>query len=167
MIFDSKSWAGRSEPFGVSTRSQLEFSTERTRAVREIEAIGSGKGWCNVVPEVREDVEELKVSTFGLWMNHGVTVASFVTSPPRHGEAQPSSLGLLHARGRLGRERIASLLEGASFPVRQDHSHRGLLLEVPPETSSELVLDVMCTLTSSLCDYELTGIWRLDRFNRD
>jgi len=113
-----------------------------------------------------EDVEELKVSTFGLWMNHGVTVASFVTSTPRQGEAQPSSLGLLHARGRLGPVRIASLLGGASFTVRQDHPHRGLLLEVPPETPAPTVLDVMCTLTSSLCDYELTGIWRLDHFVR-
>jgi hypothetical protein len=150
----------------VSTRSQLEFSTERSGAVREIESIGSGRGWCNVVPEVLEEVEELKVSTFGLWMNHGITVATFVTSPPRQGEAQPSSLGLLHARGRLGRVRIASLLGGASFAVRQDHSHRGLLLEVPPETPAALVLDVMCTLTSELCDYELTGIWRLDHFVR-
>lgn len=150
----------------MTTRSQLEFSTDRTGALREIESISSGRGWCNVVPEVLEDVEELKVSTFGLWMNHGVTVASFVTSPPRQGEAQPSSLGLLHARGRLGQVRIAALLGGVSFPVRQDHSHRGLLLEVPPETPAPTVLDVMCTLTSSLCDYDLTGIWRLDHFVR-
>ncbi|MHB8379847.1 MAG: hypothetical protein ACYDB2_08020 [Acidimicrobiales bacterium] len=99
-------------------------------------------------------------------MNHGVTVASFVTARPHHGEAQPSSLGLLHARGRLGRERIASLLTGTSFTVRQDHSQRGLLLEVPAASPAAEVLDVMCTLTASLCDYELTGTWRLDLYVR-
>jgi len=150
----------------VSTRSQLQFSTDLTRAVRAIDSIGSGRGWSNVVPEVTEDVEELKVSTFGLWMNHGVAVASFVTSPPRNGQAQPSSLGLLHARGRLGQKRIASLLGGAPFTVRQDHSQRGLLLEVPSDTSAAQVLDVMCALTASLCDYEMTGIWRLDLYVR-
>lgn len=150
----------------MSTRSQLQFSTDRTGAVREIESIGSGRGWCNVVPGVTEDVEELKVSTFGLWMNHGVAVASFVTSPPRHDEAQPSSLGLLHARGRLGQKRIASLLGDAPFAIRQDHSQRGLLLEVPANTPAAQVLDVMCALSASLCDYEMTGIWRLDLFVR-
>jgi hypothetical protein len=146
----------------VSTRSQFQFSFDRTEAVGAIESISSGRGWCNVVPGVIDDVEELKVNSFGLWMNHGVTVASFVTSPPRHGEAQPSSLGLLHTRGRLGRERITSLLESAPFTVRQDHSQRGLLLEVPAATRATQVLEVMCTITASLCDYELTGNWRLD-----
>jgi len=95
-----------------------------------------------------------------------VTVASFVTHPSRHGEAPPSSLGLLHTRGRLGRERIAALLAGAPMRVRQDHNQRGLLLEVATDVPSSLVIDVMCTLTSSLCDYELTGAWRLDLFVR-
>ncbi len=151
----------------MSSRSQFEFSTDRTRAVKEIESISSGRGWCNVVPGVTEDVEELKVSTFGLWMNHGVTVASFVTSPPRHGETQPSTLGLLHAKGRLGQKRISSLLENASFPVRQDHSQRGLLLEVPADAPAAQVLDLMCVLTASLCDYELTGLWRMDLYVRE
>ena len=150
----------------MSTRSQFQFSFDRTEAVRAIDSIGSGRGWCNVVPGVVEDVEELKVNTFGLWMNHGIAVASFVTSPPRHGEVQPSLLGLLHSRGRLGKERITSLLGSTSFTLRQDHNQRGLLLEVPADTSAAQVLEVMCTMTASLCDYEITGNWRLDLYVR-
>lgn len=150
----------------MTTRSQFEFSNDRSQALRAVESIASGRGWCNVVPGVVDDVEELKVNTFGLWMNHGVTVASFVTSPPRHGEVQPSSLGVLHSRGRLGSEQITSLLGGAPFTLRQDHNHRGLLLEVPADSPAPQVLEVMCSMTTSLCDYEMTGNWRLDLFVR-
>jgi hypothetical protein len=151
----------------MTTRSQLKFSTERAGAVAAIASIAAGRGWCNVVPEVTEEAEDLTMSVFGLWVSKGVTVASFVTAAPRRGEAQPSSLGLLHTRGRLGRERIAEMLGDATMRVRQDHSQRGLLLDVAADEKPTTVLEVMCRLTSSLCDYELTGIWRLDLFARD
>ena len=101
----------------MSTRSQIQFSSDRSEALRAIESITSGRGWCNVVPRVVDDVADLRINFTGLWANQGVVKASFVTSPPRHGEAQPSSLGVLHSRGRLGRERITSLLSGAPFTV--------------------------------------------------
>jgi hypothetical protein len=151
----------------VTTKSRLKFSSDRIDAIAAIDSVASGKGWCNVIPAVTEEAKDLTMNGFGLWVSKGVTVASFVTAAPRQGVAQPSSLGLLHTRGRLGRERIASLLNGAPFVTRQDHNQRGLLLDVAPTTPSEQVLEVMCNLTSELCDYELTGTWRLDLFTRD
>jgi hypothetical protein len=150
----------------VSTRSELQFSDERGDAIRAVESIASGRGWCNVVPGVVDDVADLKVNVFGLWVNKGVAVASLVTSAPRHGEALASSLGVLHSRGRLSAERITMLLGGAPYSVRQNHSQRGLLLDVPADTPAAKVLEVMCTFTSSLCDYEMTGSWRLDLYLR-
>jgi hypothetical protein len=150
----------------LTTRSQLRFSTDRADALSAIESVASGKGWCNVVPAVSEDVKDLTMNGFGLWVSKGVTVASLVTAPPRRGVDQPSSLGLLHTRGRLGRDRIISLLGSAPFKVRQDHNQRGLLLDVPARTPASPILDVMCSLTAELCDYELTGYWRLDLFVR-
>jgi len=150
----------------VSVRSQLRFSSDRTEAVRAIESIASGRGWCNVVPEVVDDVPDLKVNFFGLWANQGAAMASFISSPSRHDEPQPGSLGVLHSRGRLGNERITSLLAGAPFTLQQDHPQRGLLLAVPAGTSAAQVLDVMCTMTASLCDFEMTGNWRLDLYTR-
>ena len=150
----------------VTERSQLEFSTDLTAALKAIDSIAEGRGWCNVVPRVVEDVPDHKINFGGLWVNKGVVEASFVTAPPRHGEAQPSALGVLHTRGKLGRERIASLLEGAPFRVTQDHNQRGLLLEVPVGTPAKQVLDVMISMASSLCDYEMTGIWRMDLYVR-
>jgi hypothetical protein len=150
----------------VINKSQLSFSDDRSEALRAIDSVSNGQGWCNVVPGVTEDVKDLTMNGFGLWVSSGVCVASLVTEQPRHGADQPSSLGLLHTRHRLGRERIATLLGSAPFSVRQDHTQRGLLLDVPPHTSADLVLEVMCTLTSQLCDYDLTGSWRLDLFMR-
>jgi hypothetical protein len=150
----------------VIDKTQLRFSDDRSEALRAIDSISNGKGWCNVVPSVSEDVKGLTMNGFGLWVSSGVCVASLVTEAPRRGVDQPSSLGLLHTRHRLGRERISTLLGSAPFDVRQDHTQRGLLLDVPAHTSADVVLDVMCTLTTQMCDYDLTGSWRLDLFTR-
>jgi hypothetical protein len=150
----------------VTTKSQIRFSHDRWEGVAAIEKIAAGQGWCNAVPIAVDDVPDLKVNLLGLWLNSGVPVASYVTVAPRNGVAQPSSLGLLHSRGKLGRERVRELLGGAPFVVRQDLKERGLLLEVPVGTEASLVLDTMCTLTETLCEYEMTGDWRLDLFVR-
>ena len=150
----------------MSTRSELQFSDDRDNAIRAVASIASGRGWCNVVPVTVDEVEDLKVNVFGLWVNRGVAVASFVTSAPRHGESLPSSLGFLHSQGRLGAERIALLLGGAPFVVRQDHNARGLLLDVPVDTPAPAVVDVMCSATASLCEFAMTGSWRMDLYVR-
>lgn len=176
-ILDSKSWVGRNvriwtptsdqgEKVVVSERSELHFSDDRASAILTIESIAEGKGWCNLIPDVVDDVPDLQVNFLGMWSNRGVAMASLITMPERHGVRQPSSLGVLHSRGRLGRERVASLLNGAPFPTRQDHSQRGLVLVVPVDTETRQILDVMCSLTSSLCDYEKTGTWRIDTYRR-
>jgi hypothetical protein len=148
------------------TKSELRFSDSRGEAVGAIEIITAGRGWCNVVPVAVDDIPDLKVNPLGLWLNSGVPVASYVTTAPRHGEPQPSSLGLLHSGGHLGRERIAQLLGGAPFVVQQDKKERGLVLGVPVGTAVSLVLDTMCSMTESLCEYEMTGDWRLDLYVR-
>jgi hypothetical protein len=148
----------------VTLPTVIIFSNDREAAVAAVDAVGAGRGWCNVSPNVEEDVVDMKVNYFGLRLNKGVTVASFVTSPARHGTAQPSTLGVLHSRSRLGAERIEGLLAGAPFSVRQDHNTRGVLLSVPADAPAEQVLRVMCSFTESLCDYSLTGSWTLSQF---
>jgi len=142
----------------------LTFSEDRGAAVAAIDGVGEGRGWCNVAPVVEEEVADMKVNYFGLRLNKGVTVASFVTAAPRRGIAQPSTLGVLHSRSRLGKDRIAAMLSGAPFVTKQDHNTRGLLLEVPVATTSSEVLTVMCSLTEALCDYDFTGRWTLSQF---
>ena len=135
----------------------MRFSVDRDDAQAAIASVSDGRGWCNVTPLVEEDVPDMKVNYFGLWLNKGVTVASFVTSSPRKGVVQPSTLGVLHSRSRLGAERVALMLGGAPCTIKQDHNTRGLLLNVPHDAQASEVLRVMCSLTESLCDYEFPG----------
>jgi hypothetical protein len=151
----------------VTSHRLVEFGEDPAPAVAAIDDIADGRGWCNLTPEVdASDVEVLTPSVFSLRVKRGAPIASLVTSPPRKGERRPATLGVLHTRGRLGTERIDQLLGGAGFSVRQDHTQRGLLLEVPPGTPATTVLDVMRSVLSMLCDYERTGKWRLDVFER-
>ena len=66
-------------------KNQLVFSDDRTDALRAVDSISNGKGWCNVVPRVSEDVKDLTMNGFGLWVSSGVCVASFVTEATRRG----------------------------------------------------------------------------------
>lgn len=151
----------------MRTHRLLEFKEDTGPAVEAIGGIADGRGWCNLTPEVdANDVDVLTPSVFSLRVKQGAPVASLVTAPPRRGERRPGTLGILHTRGRLGRDRIAVLLDGEHFAVRQDHTQRGLLLEVPPDTPAARLLQVMCSALGLLCDYERTGAWRLDVFER-
>lgn len=148
----------------MTVPAKITFSDDRDFAIDAIASVASGRGWCNLSPIVEDDVADMKVNYFGLRFNKGVTVASYVTAPPRRGVDQPSTLGVLHSRSRLGPERVALMLDGAPFPIRQDHNSRGLLLEVPVGTPAAQVLGVMCSLTETLCDYQFTGKWTLSQF---
>jgi hypothetical protein len=148
----------------MTTPRHIRFSSDRDDAEAAIASVGEGRGWCNVTPLVEEDIPEMKVNYFGLWLNKGVTVASYVTSPPRKGMAQDATLGVLHSRSRLGAERVALMLAGAPFPIKQDHNTRGLLLGVPFTSTPTQILSAMCALTQALCDYEFTGSWDMAVF---
>jgi hypothetical protein len=151
----------------TTTRKTLEFTDDESSAVEALGGLGDGRGWCNLTPQIDADeVEVLSPSVFSLRTKRGAPVASFVTSPPRRGERRPSTLGVLHTRGKLGKELVAQLLRGAPFTIRQDHQTRGLLFEVPPDTASTTVLQTMCRLLEALCDYDRTGQWRLEVFER-
>jgi hypothetical protein len=148
----------------VTTPQHLRFSSDRAEAEMAIASVSDGRGWCNVTPIVEEDVPDLKVNYFGLWLNQGVTVASYVTSPPRKGVAQPSTLGVLHSRSRLGAERVAEMLAGVPYTIKQDHNARGLLLNVPLTSPSAEILSVMCSFTEALCDFNFIGSWDMAIF---
>ncbi|HUD68647.1 MAG TPA: hypothetical protein VMQ40_00245 [Acidimicrobiales bacterium] len=151
----------------MTTHRQLEFADEQAGAIEAIASIANGKGWCNLTPEIDStDIEVLSVSVFSLRTKRGSPVATLVTSPPRKGIPRAGTLGVLHTRGRLGAARIESMLNGVAFPIRQDHTQRGLLLEVPGEVDPATVLTVMTSVLADLCDYRRTGNWRLDVFER-
>lgn len=151
----------------MTTKRRIEFTDDVAEAVGSIDAIEEGRGWCNLTPEVTsEEVPDLRVNIYSLRVKKGAPVATYVSSPVRRGIRQSGTIGVLHTRGKLGMERVTALLDGAAFPVKQDHTQRGLLLEVPTSTSPSQILAVMCSVLGSLCDYDRTGTWRLDVYER-
>jgi hypothetical protein len=66
----------------VTTPTMITFSDDRGAAAAAIDAVSAGRGWCNVSPNVEQEAPDMKVNYFGLRLNKGVTVASFVTAPP-------------------------------------------------------------------------------------
>ncbi|MGC2485141.1 MAG: hypothetical protein WA359_02715 [Acidimicrobiales bacterium] len=151
----------------MTSKSRLYFNEDHRDALIALDAVAGGKGWVNVLPRVADDdLPDIHVNFIG-WTNHGIPIATFLTEVPRDGEAQLSSLGVLHSRGRIGKDRIREMLEGVPFAIRQDHSQRGILLVVPPGTPSSQVLDVMCRFSSELCEHEMTGGWRLELYERE
>lgn len=152
---------------GVTAKRQFFFGTDRDEAIDAIDSVASGRGWCNVVPCVADDVPDISVKFTGMWVRHGATEATLVTFAPKKGLVQPSTLGILHSRGRLGKDRITMMLNGAPFVIRQDHANRGVLLEVPADAPDAHVLEIMCSMTETLCDYSLTGRWRFDLYQRE
>lgn len=151
----------------MTTKRQFEFSEDTAAALDAIDAIAAGRGWCNVSPEVSaDDVTVLAPSVFSLRAGYGAPVATYVTLAPKPAERRAGTLGVLHMQRRLGAQRIAELLDGERFAVRQDHNNRGLLLDVPLDTTSRVVLAVTLRLLAGLCDFERTGRWRMDVFER-
>ena len=146
----------------------LTFSEDRRGALEELERIEDGSGWVNVSAMVEEDVEPLRVNVWGLRSYRGVAVATWVPAEPREGppQAPASTLGILHSRGRLGPDALREIFGSTPIRPTQDHPSRGVLADVPPGTSLDIVLDTLCRAAMSLCDYTTTGRWRLERFSR-
>jgi len=105
----------------------------------------------------------MKVNYFGLRLNKGVTVATFVTTAPvTASRSLPPSVSCT-------REVVSAVNESPRcWPARlygpSRPQHPGITPRSPVATSAEQVLTVMCSLTESLCDYEFTGKWTLSQF---
>ncbi len=141
----------------MSTRTSLVLNDERGPVLAELASVGSGAGWCNLSPRVVEDVEPIRVNVFGLWANRGTPVATYLTNAPRKGEPAPSTIGVLHTRGRLKADYLRDLVAGTPLRVVQNHAQRGLLLEAPVDLDVGVVLDVMCRAARELCQHTLAG----------
>ncbi|MGH9019633.1 MAG: hypothetical protein ACRDV0_01245 [Acidimicrobiales bacterium] len=148
----------------MTTQREFQFHDDRDEALRAIDDVASGRGWVNLTPLIDDDAPDMRVNVVGLWKTYGNVVATFVTAAPRRGVAVASSLGVLHTRGRLGAERVASLVGDAGFVLRQDNAQRGVLLDVPADAPARAVLDVMCAFADALCDYDARGGWRMRVF---
>ncbi|HEV2427176.1 MAG TPA: hypothetical protein VGS61_03015 [Acidimicrobiales bacterium] len=150
----------------MTSSTRLFIGEDRDPAIDEVASIGGGRGWCNLSPRVVEDVSPVRVNVFGLWANRGTPIATYLTNAPRAGEAVPSTIGVLHTRGRLPADYVTSLIADSPLRVAQNHTQRGLLLEAPADVDPSIVLDRMCRVVRDLCEYTLAEGFFLEVFRR-
>jgi hypothetical protein len=150
----------------ISTPTSYVLTDDRGPVLAELSSIGEGMGWCNLSPRVVEDVNPVRVNVFGLWANRGTPLATFLTYAPHRDEAVPSTLGVLHTRGRLTPDYVRGLIGDSPLRVVQNHPQRGLLLEAPVDVDVGVVLDVMCRAVRDLCEYTLVEGFVVTVFHR-
>jgi len=107
----------------------ITFSDDRRPHSRPSARLATDEGGVNVSPNVEEEVPDMKVNYFGLRVNKGVTVATFVTTASLTGASRSlPPLGALHSRSRLAVNESPRCgrraLYGPSRPQHRDYSSK-------------------------------------------
>jgi len=152
----------------MSTTKRSSFEVREDSVSEFVTALASarsGKGWINCSPGVPEDYPQFRPSLFAWLIGPTPPGAPIVTLMPGHA-GQPDTLGVLHAKGRIGLHRGATLASvPASWRCSQDHNRRGLLFEVPAVSNEELV-GVMVAVSDELATVPTTGSYLVELFVR-
>ncbi len=125
-------------------------------------------GWMNLLPGLTDGSTRASTGLFGGFsalIGQPTTMSTMGTYLPPKRSSQPgvgASIGLLHPCGSHGMGQLsrAGLDTPPTWKVRQDHSRRGIVLELPPGTlhsDAAAWLIEACTL---LCRVQLTGSWQ-------
>jgi hypothetical protein len=129
----------------------------------EISARRDGKAWFDLVPYVHEEDLAPESSLVKAFSAKGPPIPRGTFIPPveRRGRVQPGRVGLEHPTGRYAVRRLGEigiyLPEG--FITKQDHARRGLVFEVDPDVSPELILDFLLDAAAALAEVPVGERW--------
>lgn len=143
-----------------------EDPAEALSFMEELAARGDGRGWLNLQPWV-EDEDHLPASPLGRMFSSlgpAVPVATWVPAHRRGRSLVPGTVGISHAAGRFAASRLA---EGgvdvpASWVVRQDHTRRGLVFELPDAAAVGDILAFLLAAIQVLSGVPTDGRWVAD-----
>ncbi len=123
---------------------------------------GDPRGWLNVKPEVSEDDMPPPPGFFRFFSQFGpqIPVVTWVPGKPgESGKAMLDTIGILHCLG----PKLSGLLEEMGltpefkWKVIQDHSRRGLVAYLEPESDLDLVVRWMTKAATTLVRVPTTG----------
>ena len=130
---------------------------------------GAGRGWINLAPEVPDEEEVPMPGLFSVLSARGpaVPLCTWVGPHEKRGQPRPAQLGIQHSTGTRTAARLEGLGRGvpAGWRVTQDHPRRGLVVQVAPDASDQVVLGWLLDAGQSLCPVETTGAWIADVFD--
>lgn len=127
--------------------------------LERISAAGDGKEWVTISPWV--DPEHLPVTSVlrRIFSGRGSKVPEVTWVSAQGGE--PAQLGVLHATGPQAADRLAE--RGVAVPdawrMVSDHSKRGLLLAIHPDTSNATVVAVALDAARALAEVPTDDRW--------
>ena len=146
------------------------FTAENTAEVlscmEDLAARGDGRGWLNLQPWV-EDEDRPPTSPLGRMFSSLGPAVPLATWVPRHRRGRrlvPGTVGISHATGRFAVRRLAD--GGVEVPpawaVRQDHTRRGLVFELPDAVGVSDILTFLLAAMEALSGVDIDGRWVAD-----
>ncbi|MCE2525503.1 MAG: hypothetical protein J4F99_06000 [Acidimicrobiia bacterium] len=134
--------------------------------MQDLAARGDGRGWLNLQPWV-EDENRPPTSPLGRMFSSlgpAVPLATWVPQHRRGRNTVPGTIGISHATGRFAVRRLAE--HGVEVPpawsVRQDHTRRGLVFELPDGAGAGDILGFLLAAMEVLSGVEMDGRWVAD-----
>lgn len=133
--------------------------TEVAQEFQEIQERSNGREWITISPWV--DAEHLPVVSMlqRIFSARGSKVPEATWVPETNG--QPAQLGFIHAQGPGAVERLteAGVAVPEHFVVVSDHSKRGLLFGIHPDTTAEEILHFTVHVSAVLAEVPTDDRW--------
>lgn len=133
--------------------------SEVCQEIREIQQRSNGREWLTISPWV--DAENLPVKSLlhRIFSARGSKVPEATWVPEMDGE--PAQLGFMHAQGpgALARLVDAGVTIPDGFAKVGDHSKRGLLFGIHPDTSAEEVMSFVLAASAVLAEVPTDDRW--------
>jgi len=147
---------------GISHR-QVHFRTddisEVVANIERIAADGTGSEWITISPWV--DQEHLPVTSVlrRMFTARGPKVPEATWFPPVKGD--PAQLGILHSSGPGALERLnsACALAPEAWRLVSDHSKRGVLFAIHPDSAPKQIIDFAVEAASALAGVPTDDRW--------
>ncbi len=149
----------------------LEVAADRADDLERVvaamdELTAAQRGWITLQPGIHPDDVPRPQSIIGkVFSAHGppVPVCTWVAPEPKQ-KPPHAEIGVLHGRGPKAEQRLAGL--GLPVPehwfVLADHSKRGLVVAIHPDTDHHDVLSWLLAAGAALTLVPVTGKWRIE-----
>ncbi|MDE0653335.1 MAG: hypothetical protein OXI26_06760 [bacterium] len=143
-----------------------EDTAEVLSCMEDLAARGDGRGWLNLQPWV-EDEDRPPTSPLGRMFSSLGPVVPLATWVPQHRRGRSvvrGTVGISHATGRFAVRRLADggLEVPPAWAVRQDHTRRGLVFELPDAVGAGEILAFLLAALEVLSGVETDGRWVAD-----
>lgn len=150
----------------TSVLFRSEDTAEVLSCMEDLAARGDGRGWLNLQPWIDQEDQPATSPLGRMFSARGpeVPLATWVPQHRRGRNDVQATIGISHPTGRFAVRRLADA--GVEVPpawvVRQDHTRRGLVFELPAEAGAGEVLTFLLAAMEVLSGVPTDVRWVAD-----